>query len=71
MKQAPLFKVGDLVIWTNEYGVNLGIRRVTEVTEDKFSYQYFLSPNEAGWSPIRERNLAKASFEYKTYLGSF
>ncbi|GAC1605840.1 MAG: hypothetical protein NVS3B3_04520 [Aquirhabdus sp.] len=71
MKKAPRFKVGDVVIWTNEYGVNLGLRTVTEVTEDKFSYQYFITPNQSHWAPVRERNLEPASLELQTNFGSF
>lgn len=51
------FKVGDVVCWTNEYGVKWHGRRIIGAEDDVRGRCYFLEPNEAYWCPVRESNL--------------
>jgi hypothetical protein len=53
------FKVGDLVHWTNDYGVEWFGRRIVRVDHyGTFGPRYFLDPNDAHWASVHERNLA-------------
>jgi hypothetical protein len=49
--------IGDHVEVTNDYGVYLGLKRIVEVSVDKFGPAYYLVPTQATWSPWRPRNL--------------
>jgi hypothetical protein len=52
-----LLSVGDYVEVTNDYGVYCGLKRIVEVSVDKFGPAYYLVPTEATWSPWRTKNL--------------
>lgn len=68
----PKFKVGERVHWTNEQGVDLGVRTITEVLEpDKFGNRYYITPNEAHWMYVREKNLALPASENYPEFGCF
>lgn len=68
---APRYKVGDRVIWTNEYGVCWGLRTITEVLDpDKWSNRYHIEPTDTPWMYVREENLApspEANPEFGTW----
>lgn len=61
------FSVGDRVTYTNEFGVVFRGRTVTEVVripDDPEAYgtwagqtRYYISPTDAPWFPVREREL--------------
>ncbi|KVV40976.1 hypothetical protein WT83_27845 [Burkholderia territorii] len=52
------FKVGDIVCWTNDYGVKWRGRRIVEVDRDAKSRPlYYLEPTDAPWMYVREPNL--------------
>lgn len=69
---APKFKVGDRVEWTNEYGVNWGVRTIIEVLEpDKFGHRYYIAPNDAHWMYVREKNLKPTGAANYSAFGSF
>jgi hypothetical protein len=56
---ARAFKAGDIVCWTNDYGVKWRGRRVLRSDKpDKWGNRYYLEPNEAHWMYVREQNLA-------------
>lgn len=58
------FKVGDRVTFTNDYGVVFPGKTITEVKhfpdDGIFAGQtrYFITPTDAPWFPVAERNLA-------------
>lgn len=67
----PKYKVGDRVIWTNDYGVNWGVRTIKEVLEpDKWSNRYHIDPTDTPWMYVREKNLEPADGNYAGY-GSY
>ncbi|MBN3761302.1 hypothetical protein [Burkholderia sp. Ac-20365] len=52
------FKPGDVVCWTNDYGVKWHGRRVVGVENpDRFSHRYYVEPNDAPWMYVREQNM--------------
>lgn len=64
----PKFKEGDFVIWTNEYGVDLGVRQVVQVDPpDKWSNRYYLEPTDTPWMYVREKQLELAPADYATF----
>lgn len=64
----PRFKVGDRVIYTNDYGVNWGVKTVTEVDEpDKWGHRYYIAPKESHWMYVREKNLEPADPNFGTF----
>lgn len=55
---APLFKVGEIVCFTNDYGVNWHGCRVLSIDEpDQWGHRYYLEPSDAPWMYKRENNL--------------
>jgi hypothetical protein len=60
VSQEPKYKVGDSVIWTNDYGVCWGVKTITEVGEDKWGHTYYFTPTETPWMHTREKNLEPA-----------
>lgn len=60
---APKFKVGEQVLYTNDYGVEWGLRTIKAVHDGKgFSSpvpRYFIEPTDAPWFPVAEDNLAR------------
>lgn len=51
------FKIGDYVNWTNEFGVNLGKRKIIGFGSRLGRYCYFIDPIDTPWFPIYERDL--------------
>ena len=62
------FAPGDVVLWTNDYGVKWHARRVVEVEMAERGPTYYLTPNDAPWCPVREANLEHASQTYDELL---
>jgi hypothetical protein len=55
------FKAGDRVIYTNDYGVNWGTKTIKELdTPDKWGHRYYITPTDAPWMYVREKNLELA-----------
>ena len=54
----PRFSVGDLVDYTNDYGVNWGVKTVERIEKDKWGWQYYVTPTDTPWMYVREKNLA-------------
>lgn len=53
------FRVGDIVCWTNDYGVKWRGRRIISVDRDTKSRPlYYVEPTDAPWMYVREPNLA-------------
>lgn len=53
------FKIGDIVHWTNDYGVEWFGRRIVGVNHYvTFGPRYYLEPTDAHWASVHERNLA-------------
>lgn len=64
----PKYKVGDRVVWTNDYGVNWGVRTISAVDEpDKWGNRYYITPTDAPWMYVREKNLESALAEFGTF----
>ena len=58
----PGFTPGDVVCWTNDYGVKWHARRVVRVeAPDQWGHRYYLEPTDAPWMYVREKNLAHES----------
>lgn len=62
---ALLFKVGDEVIYTNDYGVKFRFRVTGLYLPDPIDAQYALGGRylldwECPWFPVKERNLEEA-----------
>ena len=55
------FAVGDVVEWTNENGVELGVRTITDRGGINGEPAYYLEPHDAPWFPIRERFLKRCA----------
>ncbi|MGF6440222.1 hypothetical protein [Paraburkholderia youngii] len=62
------FAPGDVVLWTNDYGVKWHARRVVDVEMAERGPTYYLTPNDAPWSPVREANLQHAGQTYDELL---
>jgi hypothetical protein len=61
------FKVGDVVEYTNEYGVHIGQRKISAI-DDSTGWsddepRYFLTPTDTPWYSVRERSLHPATLE--------
>lgn len=57
-KTDPKFKIGQKVVFVNDYGVNFGEKTVSDYEWDDIrghTYQY--EPNETPWYKTNERNL--------------
>jgi hypothetical protein len=58
----PAFKPGDIVCWTNEYGVKWHGRRILRLENpDEWGHRYYLEPHDAHWMYVREQNLSYES----------
>ena len=57
------FKVGDAVVFTNDFGVCWGVRTVTGLDERTGKPTYFLKPTDAPWFSTEESNLVAADEE--------
>lgn len=64
MKTAPKFKVGDKVVFTNDYGVVFPGREITEVVvwcdgdyENDY-WRYHVTPTDTPWYPHKEKHLS-------------
>lgn len=54
----PKFKVGDKVVFINDYGVNWGEKTVTEVVHNHVrGATYFITNDGTPWFDHSERNL--------------
>ena len=58
----PKFKVGDRVIYTNEYGVCWGEVTITEIAPadhplSKWGPHYFIAPTDSPWCPVKEEDI--------------
>lgn len=53
----PKYKVGDELTYINDYCVNWGLRTITDMVQDKWGWNYYISPTETPWCPVREKNL--------------
>lgn len=55
----PLYQPGDVVCWTNDYGVKWHARTILSSDDsDKSGHRYYLEPHDAPWMSVREENLA-------------
>jgi len=64
MTQEPRYKAGDVVIYTNDYGVCWGERTIVSVADFRWSGGeplYYITPTDSPWCPKPERNLAEPS----------
>ena len=59
-----LFKIGQKVIYINDYGVCWGEKEVIGIDNSWYgldsSPRYYIEPTEAYWFPVNERNLRAA-----------
>lgn len=63
MKQ-PKFKVGDKVVYTNEYGVCWGVKTITKVEwSDTRRWTYYKTPTDCPWFASEEERFSKADAE--------
>jgi hypothetical protein len=53
----PKYKVGDEVIWINDYCVNWGLQTITDMEQDRWGWNYYISPTATPWCPVEEKNL--------------
>lgn len=54
----PKFKVGQRVVFVNDYGVNFGEKTVTEYEWDDIrGHIYLYEPTDTPWYKTNERNL--------------
>jgi hypothetical protein len=54
------FNAGDNVLYTNDYGVFIGERKIVAVTSISYSesgYGYYLEPTDTPWYAVKEENL--------------
>lgn len=58
----PKFKIGDKVIYTNDYGVCWGEKEITEVVFTAWDEapRYHYKNSSTPWFPVAEKNLRKA-----------
>lgn len=58
----PKFKVGDKVIYTNDYGVCWGEKEIIEVVFESWDKapRYHYKNSKTPWFPVSEKNLRKA-----------
>jgi len=65
----PLFNPGEVVRWTNDYGVKWHARRILRLEEpDEWGQRYYLEPHEAPWMYVREKNLAHETMTLATLV---
>lgn len=50
-------KIGDSVEVTNDYGVDLGVKKIVEIVDGEFGTLYYLAPTDAPWAHWHARNL--------------
>ncbi len=56
------FKVGDKVIFTNDYGVVIrGVKTILSIDADADHARYYIKPTDSPWYSVRERNLSPAN----------
>jgi hypothetical protein len=55
-EEKTTFKVGDSVIYRNDYGVNWGEKTIVEIDKDRPGF-YYIAPTETPWAPVNEKNL--------------
>ena len=48
------FKVGDIVIWTNDYGVNWGEHEIVAVDKNSEGY-FYIAPSDSPWVSTNQR----------------
>lgn len=42
---------------TNDYCVNWGLQTITSMEQDKWGWNYYISPTASPWCPVKEKNL--------------
>lgn len=55
------YKVGQKVFYTNDNGIELGIRTilaVDSITWSESGYGYYMSESDSPWCPVKEENLS-------------
>lgn len=52
-------KVGDDVVYVNDYGVCWGIRKVIGIDERNGKPTYYIEPTDCPWFSVDENNLTK------------
>lgn len=60
---AHKFKVGDHVVYTNDFGLCFGVKKIIELAEgftDKDGPRYHYENSDTPWYPVAERNLQPA-----------
>lgn len=55
--QPPKFKVGDVVTYTNDYGVRWTGRTITGIEYWDDQVRYFYAPTDAHWFSVPEASL--------------
>lgn len=56
--KAFAFDIGDIVCWTNDYGLKFHGRRIVELDSNTESgLRYYLEPTDAPWMYVREERL--------------
>jgi hypothetical protein len=67
----PRFKVGDQVIYTNDYGLCWGLKTIERLDPpDKWGHLYYITPTDTPWMYVREPNLTtppQANPEFGTW----
>lgn len=54
----PKFKIGDEVVFTNDYGVVFYGKKIKSLDpQQDGSFRYFYEPTDAPWFSVRESNL--------------
>lgn len=53
------FTIGDTVLYTNDYGVDLGRRTIVGVARTTYGVAYYLAPTDTPWFAVPERELSK------------
>jgi hypothetical protein len=55
--QAPKFSVGDVVTYTNDYGVKWCGKTITGIEVVNGTNRYFYTPHDAYWNSVPEASL--------------
>ena len=61
MTTEPKYTPGEIVEWTNDYGVKLGRREIVAIGRTAPYVYYYLAPSDAPWAPVCEENLTRST----------
>lgn len=63
MSVSHQFNVGDLVVYTNDFGVCWGVKTITALDERTGQPTYHYEGSDTPWYSVNERNFVKADVE--------